>query len=218
MKRCVIIGAADIGRYDIARGYLRTGDIFVFCDGGLKHAESLGVTPDIIVGDFDSWEGELPDRENTGAEHLSVPEIIRLPREKDDTDTFCAARETVRRGFDEFVLLGAAGGRLDHTLGNVSVLLFLAKNGKKAVMADDFSETEIVKAGEPAFISDRFSYFSVLNITGDTGKITIEGAKYRLDNGIINCDWQYGISNEPLPGETAVVTVSHGELLLVKVF
>lgn len=212
MKRCVIIGAADIGRYDIARGYLRPGDFCIFCDGGLKHREPLGVRPDLIVGDFDSWDPGSADAAG------DCPEIIRLPREKDDTDTFYAAKEAVRRGFDEFTLLGAAGGRLDHTLGNVSILLFLAGRGKKALMADDLSEMEIVTAGTPAFIPDSFPYFSVLNITGDPGEITIEDSKYLLENGKITCDFQYGISNETLPGRTARVTVSRGELLLVKVF
>ena len=47
--------------------------------------------------------------------------------------------------------------------------------------------------------------------------ITITGAKYPLKDGEITCEYQYGISNEVLPGETARVTVACGKLLLIKV-
>jgi thiamine pyrophosphokinase len=70
----------------------------------------------------------------------------------------------------------------------------------------------------PVFIDDSFSYFSLLNITGKAEGINIENAKYNLDNGVINCDYQYGVSNEVLKGKTAKVTVEKGDLLLVKVF
>ena len=242
MKRCVIVGAAEIGRYDIARRYVLPGDFCIFCDGGLRHLEPLGLRPDLIVGDFDSWDldslnfcsSESGSRENeippgtkgkcadslgeTCADSASCPPIIRLPREKDDTDTFFAAKKAVEMGFDEFVLLGAAGGRLDHTLGNVSILLYLAGLGKRALMVDDYSETEIVTDKAPALIPDSFAFFSLVNISGNAGEITIEEAKYCLKNGIIRCDYQYGISNEVLPGKTARVTLSGGELLLVKIF
>ena len=47
--------------------------------------------------------------------------------------------------------------------------------------------------------------------------ITIENAKFPLSHGEITCEYQYGISNEPLPGQTAMVSVGEGRLLLVKV-
>jgi thiamine pyrophosphokinase len=69
-----------------------------------------------------------------------------------------------------------------------------------------------------AYIPDSFSYFSLLNITGKAEGICIENAKYNLDNGTITCEYQYGVSNEVLPGKTSRITVGKGELLLVKVF
>ena len=205
MKRCVIVGGADINNYGFIREKLSADDYVVFCDSGLKHLEQLQVTPGLIVGDFDSHENP----------HLDVETIV-LPCEKDDTDTVYAVKEALSRGFDDFLLIGVAGARLDHTLGNVSILLYLDSLGKKGFIIDDYSEMEIV-SDKPVSICDRYAFFSLLNITGCAKGITITGAKYPLDGGEISCEYQYGISNQVLPGETAVVSVKCGKLLLLKV-
>ena len=74
---------------------------------------------------------------------------------------------------------------------------------------------ELVSA-QPVYISDQYPYFSLLNITGRAKGITIIDAKYPLDNAEITCEYQYGISNEVLPGKQAMVSVSDGKLLLIK--
>lgn len=205
MKRCVIVGGADINNYEYIRSRLRKDDFIIFCDSGLKHLEALQVKPGLIVGDFDSHDNP----------HLDVETIV-LPCEKDDTDTVFAVKEALKRGYEEFLLIGVIGARLDHTLGNVSVLLFLDSLGKKGTIIDDYSEMEIVSK-KPAYIDDSFAFFSLLNISGTAKGITIENAKYPLKNGEITCEYQYGISNEVLLGKTAGVTIDEGCALLIKV-
>lgn len=206
MKRCVIVGGADINNYKYIKSCLHNDDFIVFCDSGLKHLESLQVKPGLIVGDFDSHDNP----------HLDVETIV-LPCEKDDTDTVFAVKEALKRGFDDFLLVGVIGARLDHTLGNVSILLMLDKAGKKGKIIDDFSEMEII-SNEPAYVDDSFAYFSLLNITGVAKGITIENAKYPLVNAEITSEYQYGISNEVLQGNKAKVGVKKGELLLIKCY
>ena len=206
MKRCVIVGGADIENYEYVRSLLSGEDFFVFCDSGLKHMDRLGVRPSLIVGDFDSHENP----------HLEAETIV-LPREKDDTDTVYGVKEALKRGFDTFLLIGVVGGRLDHTLGNVSILLYLDAIGKKGLIVDDYSEMEIVSSS-PVSVSDRYAYFSLLNVSGRAKGVTIQNAKYPLDNAEITCEYQYGISNEVLPGRTALVSVRDGRLLLIRVF
>ncbi len=203
--RCVIVGGADIRDYDFIRGQLRPDDYVVYCDSGLRHMERLCAAPGLVVGDFDSHEKPETD-----------VETIVLPCEKDDTDTVFAVKEALRRGCDRFLLIGVVGARLDHTLGNVSILLFLDSLGVPAVIIDDYSEMEIVSRQEAA-ISGDYAYFSLLNISGTACGINISGAKYPLENAEITCEYQYGISNEVLPGHTAKVSVRTGRLLLVKV-
>ncbi|WP_407720641.1 hypothetical protein [Ruminococcus sp. JE7B6] len=98
MKRCVIVGGADINNYEYIKSCLRNGDFIVFCDSGLNHLESLQVNPRLIVGDFDSHDNP----------HLGVETIV-LPCEKDDTDTVFAVKEAIKRGFDDFLLIGVVG-------------------------------------------------------------------------------------------------------------
>ncbi|MBQ2662390.1 MAG: thiamine diphosphokinase [Clostridia bacterium] len=206
MKRCVIVGGADINNYEYIKSCLCNDDFIVFCDSGLKHLEALQVKPGLIVGDFDSHDNP----------HLDIETIV-LPCEKDDTDTVFAVKEAIKRGFDDFLLIGVVGARLDHTLGNVSILIYLDSLGKKGTIIDDYSEIEIVSK-EPAYIDDSYAYFSLLNISGTAKGITIENAKYPLDNAEITCEYQYGISNEVLIGHTAIIKVNTGRVLLVKVF
>ena len=89
-----------------------------------------------------------------------------------------------------------------HSFGQLVYLLFAEKLGL---------------AERPVSICDKYSFFSLLNITGCAKGITINGAKYPLADAEISCEYQYGISNEVLPGEKAVVSVKCGKLLLIKV-
>ena len=208
MRRCVIIGGASIGDYGTVSAKLRQDDYMIYCDCGLRHMDGLGAEPDLIVGDFDSYSNPEFDTET-----------IVLPCEKDDTDTVFAVKEALRRGFEDFLLIGVVGERLDHTLGNVSILLMLDSEGKKGTIIDDYSEMEIVsdRCGMTCIIDDSYVYFSLINISGTARGVTIRGAKYPLENAEITCEYQYGVSNEVLPGCTAEVSVGEGRLLLVKV-
>ena len=204
MKRCVIVGGADINNYEYIKSCLCNDDFIVFCDSGLKHLESLQVKPGLIVGDFDSHDNPQLD-----------VETIVLPCEKDDTDTVFAVKGALKRGFDDFLLIGVVGARLDHSLGNVSILLYLNSLGKKGCIIDDYSEMEIV-CDKPVYIENSFKFFSLLNIFGTAKGITIKNAKYPLIDGEITCEYQYGISNEVV-GQTAEVSIKKGKLLLIKI-
>jgi thiamine pyrophosphokinase len=204
MRRCVIVGGAPIARPEELRPYLRADDFFLYCDCGLRHADALGRAPDLIVGDFDSHENP----------HAAVETIV-LPREKDDTDACFAAKEALRRGFREFLLLGVVGARLDHTLGNLGLALLLESAGAKALLVDDYSEMEIVSS--EAEIPDRFPYFSLVNLDGSAGELTVTGAKFPLDHAALPCEGSLGVSNEPLPGQTARVRVGKGRVLLIRI-
>lgn len=204
MRRCVIVGGAQIDRAEELRGILREDDYMIYCDCGLRHAEALGRAPDLIVADFDSHENP----------HAAAETIV-LPHEKDDTDSFFAAKEALRRGFRDFLLLGVVGARLDHTLGNLALALMLESAGAHALIVDDFSEMEIVS--QEAEVSDRFPFFSLINLDGTAERITVTGAKFPLLDAALPCDSSLGVSNEPLAGQTARIHVGKGRLLLVRV-
>lgn len=218
-KRAVIIGAAAISNYEKLATFLQPHrDFYMYCDGGLFHQRQLedccgrALPPNLVVGDFDSYQLQK------GFSLSDFPcQVIQLPREKDDTDTWFAVKEALRRGFTDFLLLGVVGQRLDHSLGNLSILLYLHQQGVQAQLLDDFSQMEIV-GNTPVFVSTDFSYFSLLNICGLAKEVTIKNAQYPLDKAEINCTYQYAISNQVLPGQVAEITVGQGSLLLIKVW
>ena len=106
------------------------------------------------------------------------------------------------------------GGRFDHALGNVSILLYLNGLGKKALIVDDYSVMQVV-GSEPFYIEDNCSYFSGLTVAGDVSGVNIKNTKYPLENAKLAADFQLGISNEVLPGKTAEVSVEQGRILVV---
>ena len=209
MSKCVIIGGVRILDTAKVKSYINESDFIMACDSGIEVAGELGIKPNLIIGDFDSC-----DKPNTDIETITLPEA------KDDTDTMFAAKEAVKRGFDEVVLLGVIGERIDHTLANVYILSYLEKQGVKGLIVDDYSESLII--GENGVnigkISDKFSYFSLICLEGEVDGVTIKNAKFPLENGKITPKHQYATSNEVLPGEVAEVSIEKGNVLLIKVF
>ena len=217
MKRCVIAGGAEIRDYERMKGYLRADDFIIYCDSGLRHIEGLGRHPSLIIGDFDS--AERPD--------IDVETIV-LPVAKDDTDTMHAVKVGIDRGFTDFLLLGVTGGRADHSLVNLYALFYLDSHGCRGMIADDYSEMEVISAHPEmingrtvtvrgkASVEDRYPFFSLINMTGTARGITIRNAKFPLENAEITSDYQYATSNEVLAGKTAEIIVGEGRLLLIK--
>ena len=213
--RCVIVGGADISDYGRIRGYLNGGDFVIYCDSGLRHMEGLGAAPSLILGDWDSYDDPRMD-----------VETITLPVAKDDTDTVYAAKEGMKRGFTDFLLVGAVGDRPDHTLVNIYILTSLENRGCHGMIVDDYSEMELVTswideegASHPgsASVDESFPFFSLVALEGEARGVTIRNAKFGLEDAVIGPDYQYATSNEVLPGETAEITVADGRLLLIKI-
>ncbi|MBQ7734189.1 MAG: thiamine diphosphokinase [Synergistaceae bacterium] len=205
MRRCVIVGGAKIRDYGLIRGYLRDDDYFIYCDCGLNHKDYLNHEPDLIIGDFDS---------HPKPEDLS--NVIVLPVVKDDTDTIYAIKEGIKRGFSDFIMIGSTRGRIDHSLANIYALMMLKNSGKRALIIDDYSEISLISAGERVSVKYGCKFFSLINIAGVARGITITGAKYNIENAVINPEYQYGVSNEVLsPEHDAQVSLSEGNLLLV---
>ena len=213
--RCVIVGGAPINNYSRVRRYISNDDFVIYCDSGLRHLEGLGAAPSLIIGDWDSYDD--PD--------LDV-ETITLPVAKDDTDTVYAMREGMKRGFRDFLLAGAVGARLDHSLVNAYILTTLENRGCHGMIVDDYSEMELISSGNDengtgypgkTLVEDRYPFFSLIALEGEARGVTIRNAKFGLEGASIGPDYQYAVSNEVLPGKSAEITVEDGRLLLIKI-
>ena len=95
----------------------RVSGYVIAADSGLDRCLSAGITPDLVVGDFDSAKSDVP----------SGIESVRVKPEKDDTDTVLAANIAIERGYNELRFFCAVGGRISHTLANIQMLLLLKK-------------------------------------------------------------------------------------------
>lgn len=202
MACAVVVLGGFIENYEEIKEKISKDSYFIYCDKGLIHEKSLGRKPDLAVGDFDS----CPIPENT--------EVITLPREKDDTDGRYGVKEAIKRGYKEIIILGATGGRIDHTLGNIYLLDYIYSNGLSGIIIGDSSSIEIV-GKEKKYIEKCYPVFSLIAAFGKAEGVEIRGAKYNLVNATIEPSFQYGISNE-VDKSVAEVWVEKGKLLLIK--
>jgi len=197
MQRCFLVGAAP-GALRIAP---QPGDFIVAADGGCDHLGCWDIAPDLIVGDMDSIIGDLPSN------ILNVT----VPAEKDDTDLMLAFNEGYRRGFRYFIFTGASGGRMDHSMANLQLLIKAAKLGAIAVMQDEaFSATALVGPGELRLRGT--GTVSVFAYGEQATGVTIKGMKYNIEQETLHGDTPRGVSNE-LAGEGSI-TVGQGILLI----
>lgn len=123
MPTCYIVGAGDFTARGFAPG---PDDLVLAADGGYRALYSLGYTPDLLLGDFDSL-GDLPLP-------ADLP-VLRFPVRKDDTDTGLALRHGLDLGFRDFALYGCAGGRVDHLLANFQSMARVSRLGATVRLA-----------------------------------------------------------------------------------
>lgn len=199
---CYIAGAMSLT--PALRPYPAPGDYVIAADRGFDSLAAYGVTPNLAVGDFDSL-GHRPNH----------PNVIQLPQEKDDTDMVFALRQGLELGYRRFVLLGGVGGRLEHTLGNLQLLDWLATQGAQGFLAGEKIVATAIRDGAQMCFPDSMSgYLSVFCNSGIAEGVTLTGLKYPLDRHTLTGSFPLGVSNQFL-GERARVSVTRGSLLLI---
>ncbi len=159
---------------------------FVICaDRGYAFAKAAGITPKLIVGDFDSCREELPDN----------CEIVTLPVEKDDTDTARAVDLALERGFDEITILGAVGGRLDHSLANLCLLSYISSKGGRGELLSEKERIVYLTKGEYSFDSLKGLTFSLFPFGCPEVEVEYFGAKYSDGIYCLTGEKPQGVSN-----------------------
>lgn len=199
MSVCRIIGAGECRKLDFEK---KNGDLIIAADGGCVYLKNADIKPDIIIGDFDSL-GYEPDGN----------EVIKLNPVKDITDMDAAVKEGLKKGYTEFHLYGACGGRIDHTLANVQLVSSLAQNNIKAYIHGDMIITAVCN-GEISFKADCKGYISVFSHSDKCKGVTIEGLKYTLDSAELCNSFPLGVSNEFMGAESRI-EVKNGTLIVI---
>ena len=200
MGICYLVGAGDFYGQISAENE----DIIIAADGGYDNLVRRGYTPDILIGDFDSVKSEIPDGLRT----------IKYPKEKDETDMFLSYEAGVKLGYTEFVMLGATGGRLDHTYANISLLLYARERGHNITLIDGngiiicLKDEAISLAGNPGGKLSVFAFGGVAN------GVSILGTKYEVEGARLTPDFPLGVSNE-FTDVPARISVENGALLVI---
>ena len=204
MRALIVLGGERPGAALLAQCAAQS-DFVIAADSGLEAFEESGVTPDLLVGDMDSVAADVLARyEGCVPQH-------RLNCIKDDTDGVDAVDLALARGAQEITLLGALGGRLDHALANVMLLVRAHRRGAKArILAED---VEIVRVdGEMALEGAQGDTVSLLPL-GQAQGVTLEGFFYPLEGRTLTSDYPLGVSNV-VTKERALVRVREGDLIL----
>lgn len=202
MARCVIIGPL-YGGEEAAWLAPAEGDLLMAADGGWAAALRHGLSPAVLVGDFDS----MPEPEAPGVE------ILRLPVRKDDTDTVACLKEGRRRGYGTFLLVGCMGGRFDHTLSNLQCLADCALRGESAWMCDAHNRVTVLAPGSHRLPPMSGRKLSLLAFTPEVRGVTLTGVSYPLADATLTSRFPLGCSNE-ITSDEAALSFTEGLLVV----
>lgn len=207
MSRCIIFANGTLPDPDSARQLICPDDVIIAADGGTRHALDLGLVPSIIIGDLDSATFNLQPLMAVGTQ------IIRHPRDKDETDLELALDYAIEQGFREIVIVAALGNRLDQTLGNlalVSNIQPLTLNLK----LDDGVESVFFCRVRSEVRGSRGDLVSLIPWGGEVRGVRTEGLRWPLSGEMLFPHKTRGISNE-MTGHAAHIQIESGLLLII---
>lgn len=206
-----VIAGGSLGSHDFfrAQAALFCPDKLVCADGGARHLKNMGLTPQVIIGDMDSLTPEILAHFMERGSRIS-----RHPREKKETDTQLALEYAWQLLPREVRIYGGMGGRIDHTLANISLLAAGANKGVPTKLVDEWCEVSVITKST-AIEGLIGQTVSLLPLASPAAGIDLKGFAYPLDGGRMELGAPYGISNL-LAADRAVVSIATGSLLLVK--
>lgn len=199
MGRCLIFGAAE---FDGLLFSITKEDYVIAADSGLQHLQSIGIKPNVVLGDFDSL-GYIPEEGKV------------FPVEKDDTDVMLAVRHGMEQGYREFYIYGALGGkRLDHTIANLQTLAFLRSHGARGFLIGKDQILTVIEKESIHFSSAATGIFSVFSLEKYAMGVDLQGVKYELKNGTLSGDFPLGVSNHFI-NKDSEISVKEGKILII---
>lgn len=208
MRAIIIAGGRTEGQG--WQRWVRGGDWIIGADGGAARALAWGLVPDLVIGDMDS----LPE----AARAILVAEGCRFvehPRAKDETDLELALAHAAQEGAEDIVVLGALGGRLDHTLANVLLLALPSLAGVSVRIAEGDQEALLARSGETVTLEGApGDLVSLVPLGGDARDVTTRGLAWVLQGDALRFGSSRGVSNE-MTSREARIEVGKGFLLVV---
>lgn len=211
MKYLIVCGGEIDGNF-AERLIMSSGfEVIIAADRGMDFLYEHKITPDIIVGDFDSVKNEALSY----FKEKGMSDIHALNPEKDDTDSECALQIALDHGADHIIIIGATGTRIDHVLGNISLLGKAMSEGKMAELLDTHNRIRMINNELEIEKNKQYGkYVSIIPVCKNN-KITLEGFKYPLKDYTFEGFNTLGISNE-IVDDIAKITVNEGQYIVIE--
>ena len=198
MKRCFIFAA---GTYYGLRERPQTGDLVLAADAGYLACRQAGITPELLLGDFDSMD-----------QPADFDHVRRVPVEKDDTDTMLAVKTGLERGETEFHIYGGMGGRrTDLSIANFQALLYLARRGAQGWLYGQGERYTAVCGGTVTFPARDRGILSVFCLGAAARDVSLQGGQYPLHHAVLTAEYPLGVSTH-FVGRPITVSVRDGSL------
>jgi thiamine pyrophosphokinase len=189
--RAIIIAGGKVRDGSVELGWVEDGDLVIGADGGAAQALKWGLQPQLVIGDMDSLPADL---QQTLADQGS--QFVIHHRAKDETDMELALTYAAQQGVDEIVVLGALGGRLDHTLANILLLVLPQLQGIVVRIVDGNQEARLVQEGQPAYIEGKpGDLVSLLPLGSSVRGVTTDGLAWTLSDDSLDLGFTRGVSN-----------------------
>ena len=201
MNKCLII-TSHVENLELVHIDPSDYDCIICADGGLLVADSLNIKADLLIGDYDS---------------MAQPEdfqVIKLPMEKDMTDSEAALDLAVSKGFTFIHILGGLGGRFDHTMGNIGLLAKYCGKLHHLALMDGQNYVFMALPGKISIPKNKHKYLGLISYGNTVKGLTLKGVKYPLVNHSLTDDTTLGVSNE-ITCESAEIAFDSGRLLII---
>ena len=207
-RRAVIFTGGELGYW--ALKLLRQDDFLIGADSGALYLIRNNHRPNLAIGDFDS----VTNTELTYIREGSHQTVAVDPIDKNHTDTELAFLRAIEMEPTEILLLGALGGRFDHTLANLHLLVQAHQNGIQAAIADEYQRIQLV-TNHAEITADQYSYVSLLPLTPEVRGIHLRGFEYPLSDAVLTMGQSLGVSNQ-LTSPQGEIEVGEGWLLVIQ--
>ncbi len=201
VKSVAVVCGGEIRDLQFLNKSLENFDCIIAADSGYDYLASLGIKPNVVIGDFDSVRNNLPEK----------TEIIKLPKIKDKTDFEETLKYCLSNEISDVTVFGAWGGRPGHSLAAIFAAHNYFLKGLNIRLITERSEMFFVK--NKAIINKEMPYVSIFALK-NAAKITLEGFKYPLEDYILDNCSPLGVSNEII-GESGLISLKSGDVLVV---
>lgn len=191
MRRAIIFANGELNISTSLLNKIQPDDLIIAADGGAQHCRQLGITPQVVIGDFDSLQPE-----DISALQNCAVQMIRYPRNKDETDLELALQYATEQGCQQVLVIGALGARWDMSLANLLLTAHPSFAGLQVRLIDSLQELTLLRGGKShTLYGSPGDTLSLIPIAAHAEGITTQGLEYPLNDETLYFGSPRGVSN-----------------------